>query len=386
MAQINPIRYATKYYDSETGLYYFGQRYLDPVTGQWLNREPLGENESLNLYAYTHGDPINNVDALGLQEIPLWQAHRSLWELALQCGVITEEADNDTIIDTAILNSKLTAAGQLPVEVFRGEAYRPSIVCHGRSGGGVIEGVSRLFSVVSGQVHSSANNADVTRKLGAGMWGNARALGKDIGNLGHLLWNDISYAAGETSGFDLGDFPIFYQSPFDAERSRIAGQQQVYPGISSGNLLVKSGGFMSDVLMTAGGGELVAMSFRLTSRATGWSVRAAKTGTVWDSIKATQPVWEGTTIPRSFELTTDAGKFWVHGNGTKHMAEYALGKAGSAMGTKAQLTSLQSAVQAAAGQGIQYGQMVKVGGWELIFGAPKQAGQLPAIIHALQSP
>lgn len=113
---------------------------------------------------------------------------------------------------------------------------------------------------------------------------------------------------------------------------------------------------------------------------------AAKTGTVWDSIKATQPVWEGTTIPRSFELTTDAGKFWVHGNATEHMAEYALGKAGSAMGTQAQLTNLQAAVQAAAGQGIQYGQMVKVGGWELIFGAPKQAGQLPAIIHALPTP
>ena len=68
MAQINPIRYATKYYDSETGLYYFGQRYLDPVTGQWLNREPLGESESVNLYAYCHNDPINRVDVLGLKE------------------------------------------------------------------------------------------------------------------------------------------------------------------------------------------------------------------------------------------------------------------------------------------------------------------------------
>ncbi len=70
MADANPIRYATKYYDKETGLYYFGRRYYDPATGQWLNREPLGEDESLNLYAYCHNDPINRVDVLGLSEYP----------------------------------------------------------------------------------------------------------------------------------------------------------------------------------------------------------------------------------------------------------------------------------------------------------------------------
>ena len=276
MALANPWRYATKYYDSETGLYYYGARYLDPVTGQWLSREPLGESESVNLYAYCGNDPVNNVDALGMQKVPVWQASRDLLALALQCRLITEEAADNDIIDTALLNSKLTAAGQFPIVLFGGQVYRPTIVCHGKSGGGAIEGVTRLFSIVNGQVHSSSSNADVTRKLGSGMWGNARALGKDIGNLGHLLWNDISYAAGETSGFDWGDSLMFYQSPFDAEGSRIAGQQQVYPGISSGNLLVKSGGFMTDALVTSGGGEIVAMSFRLTSRATGWSVRVAK--------------------------------------------------------------------------------------------------------------
>ena len=71
LAQSNPIRYATKYFDVETGLYDFGQRYLDPVTGQWLNREPLGEDESLNLYAYCHNDPVNNVDVLGLMDVKL---------------------------------------------------------------------------------------------------------------------------------------------------------------------------------------------------------------------------------------------------------------------------------------------------------------------------
>lgn len=63
----NPWRFATKYQDLETNLTYFGHRYFDSVTGAWLSREPLGEGESLNLYAYCHGDPVNNVDVLGLK-------------------------------------------------------------------------------------------------------------------------------------------------------------------------------------------------------------------------------------------------------------------------------------------------------------------------------
>jgi len=68
-AQENPWRFGTKYFDTETKLSYFGFRYYDAVTGNWLSREPLGEGESLNLYAYCHGDPINNVDVLGLNEV-----------------------------------------------------------------------------------------------------------------------------------------------------------------------------------------------------------------------------------------------------------------------------------------------------------------------------
>jgi len=38
---------------------------------EWLSREPLGEGESLNLYAYCHGDPINKVDVLGMAEVAI---------------------------------------------------------------------------------------------------------------------------------------------------------------------------------------------------------------------------------------------------------------------------------------------------------------------------
>jgi len=64
-----PFGFATHYTDAESGLVYFGYRYYNPETGRWLTREPLGEGESFNLFAYCHNDPINKVDILGLQGI-----------------------------------------------------------------------------------------------------------------------------------------------------------------------------------------------------------------------------------------------------------------------------------------------------------------------------
>lgn len=119
-------------------------------------------------------------------------------------------------------------------------------------------------------------------------------------------------------------------------------------------------------------------------------ILAPKTGTVWDSIKGTQPVYEGTVIPKSFELTTQNGKVWVHGNATEHLAEYAGGLARRGMSpeyirsaTQSQIKSLHAAIQDVTKCGIEYGKMYNVGGWELKFAAPREAGQHPAVLHAL---
>jgi filamentous hemagglutinin len=40
-------------------------------------------------------------------------------------------------------------------------------------------------------------------------------------------------------------------------------------------------------------------------------------------------------------------------------------------------------VKLATANGIPYGRIVQVGGWELKFAGPRAAGQLPSLIHAL---
>lgn len=67
LASANPYRFSSKEIESSAGLYYYGFRYYQPNLQRWLNRDPIGEFGGINLYNYVGNDPINHIDALGLQ-------------------------------------------------------------------------------------------------------------------------------------------------------------------------------------------------------------------------------------------------------------------------------------------------------------------------------
>ena len=66
LALVNPFLGSTKFYDWETGLYYYGYRYYDPSSVTWPNRDPLEEEDSANLYGFIGNDGVNAFDVLGL--------------------------------------------------------------------------------------------------------------------------------------------------------------------------------------------------------------------------------------------------------------------------------------------------------------------------------
>ena len=63
---LTPFAFSAKYIDEETGLFYYGFRYYDPVTGRWLSKDPMEESGGLNLYNALRNDCINRYDVLGL--------------------------------------------------------------------------------------------------------------------------------------------------------------------------------------------------------------------------------------------------------------------------------------------------------------------------------
>ncbi len=59
------IRYSAKERDA-TGLYYYGYRYYQPWLGRWLNPDPAGTIDGLNLFLMVSNNPITLHDSVGL--------------------------------------------------------------------------------------------------------------------------------------------------------------------------------------------------------------------------------------------------------------------------------------------------------------------------------
>ena len=62
-----PYKFNGKQFDEETGLYYYGARYLNPVTSLWYGVDPLAEKYvSTGGYVYTLDNPVKLSDIEGL--------------------------------------------------------------------------------------------------------------------------------------------------------------------------------------------------------------------------------------------------------------------------------------------------------------------------------
>jgi len=115
---------------------------------------------------------------------------------------------------------------------------------------------------------------------------------------------------------------------------------------------------------------------------------------LFGDIKSTQPNNAHSMIPKSFEMKAGGKKFWVNPNATEHMAEYATRHQGKSKKiTESQkiteqqlLTSLHEATKEAVKRGYTYEEEIKVDHWSLVFSAPREAGKLPTIKHALYKP
>jgi RHS repeat-associated protein len=66
-AMLSRFRYTGQAALPELQLYHYKARVYDPRLGRFLQTDPIGYKDGLNLYAYVGGDPINRFDASGMK-------------------------------------------------------------------------------------------------------------------------------------------------------------------------------------------------------------------------------------------------------------------------------------------------------------------------------
>ena len=78
IGELNPFRYRSYYYDTETELYYLQTRYYDPELGRFISQDSIEYAapetiNGLNLYAYCGNNPVMYVDPTGNAWWEFWK-------------------------------------------------------------------------------------------------------------------------------------------------------------------------------------------------------------------------------------------------------------------------------------------------------------------------
>ena len=105
-----PYKFNGKQFDDETGLYYYGARYLNPMASIWYGVDPLAEKYPLiSGYSYCGGSPIKLIDSDG-RKIEIHYTDSKGEEHSVPYPV---NMDKDKDVDNEFVKSTIDALNQI---------------------------------------------------------------------------------------------------------------------------------------------------------------------------------------------------------------------------------------------------------------------------------
>lgn len=136
----NNLRFPGQYYDVEKGLNYNYYRDYNPVSGRYIETDPLGLGGGANPYLYAKANPLSFTDQTGTN--PLTDFARYMWNTVIDLYLIPNGytlaadlfrnslQDNPGSINTALAKSKIRASSEYQTKVNSIIANAPNGTIH----------------------------------------------------------------------------------------------------------------------------------------------------------------------------------------------------------------------------------------------------------------
>jgi RHS repeat-associated protein len=158
------FRYVSKERDSENGLYYVGLRYYIPWLARWLNPDPIGIGDGLNVFEYAASNPLRYRDPHGTSRQDTNDMKKALGKSS---SAVSPSATSSAATTSSGLSSSASSAAPRHTGDFSSMSGSPKIVGISSRQSGDYLGIS-LSSSSSSFNSSATSSASLWSRFGFG--------------------------------------------------------------------------------------------------------------------------------------------------------------------------------------------------------------------------